>query len=127
MPSLEEISTWTIQDIRTEIQKLVPEGHTFAESVKDGWHFAVLQCTAPSSNLSEVLWSDQNPDRKLLLLNAFGWLWLRGQKPKHPAWKAHRGGQPARRHPAPFPKIADPPDLDPKEIRAVYEKGPNKK
>jgi hypothetical protein len=127
MPSIEEISAWSVQDILSEIQRLLPEGFRFTEAAKEGWCIASVQQTVAESPEAKVLWSDSGPDRRLLLLNAFGWIWLRGQTPKHPAWRPRPGGQPVRRHPAPFPKVPDPPDLDPAEIRSVYEKGPKRK
>jgi hypothetical protein len=131
MPQIEEISSWSIQEILDEIQRLLPEGTRFVEAAKQGWYLASVQQVVPDvPNLPEpkVLWSDGGPDRRLLLLNAFGWIWLHDQKPKHPAWRPRSGGRPARRHPTgPFPKIADPPDLDPEEIRSVYEKPPKRK
>ena len=118
MPSIEQISTWTIQEIVQEIGRILPAGQALVEAVTDGWHVATIE----RSEDATVLWTDRNADRKLVLLNAFGWLWLHNQKPKHPAWKPREGNRPARPHPTRGPRVADPADLDPDEIRSVYEK-----
>jgi hypothetical protein len=125
MPQIEEISSWSIQEILDEIQRLLPEGTRFVEAAKQGWCLASVQQVVGETD-PKVLWSDGGPDRRLLLLNAFGWVWLHDQKPKHPAWRPRPGGRPARRHPSPS-KVADPPDLDPDEIRSVYETPPKRK
>lgn len=126
MPSIEEIGTWTPEETLQEIQRLLPEGTAFVEAVKNGWHILTVQQRGGPGEEPKVLWTDNGPDRRLLLLNAFGWLWLRKQKPRHPAWKPRNGVRPARPHPVPT-NFQDPPDLDPKNIRAVYEKWPKRK
>lgn len=127
MPSIEQIATWTVEEILGEIQRLLPEGTAFVEAAKEGWHVATVQQRGAENAEPQILWTDNGPDRRLVLLNAFGWLWLRGQKPKHPAWKP-RGTEPARRHPAgAFPTVPDPPDLDPENVRSVYENPPKRK
>lgn len=118
MPSLEQISAWTIPEIIEEIRKLLPEGHVLVEGIREGWHAATIQHGSPEPH---VLWSATHADRKHVLLNAFGWLWLRGQKSRHPVWKP-RNWAPMRRRPMTASRIPDPPDLDPAEIRAVYER-----
>lgn len=128
MPSIEEIATWTIEEILGEIARLLPEGTVFVEAAKEGWHVATVQQKGAENTESQVLWTDNGPDRRLVLLNAFGWLWLRGQKTHHPAWKPRPGGKPARPHPfGPSPQVPDPPDLDPKHVRSVYENPPKRK
>jgi hypothetical protein len=127
MPSVENIEVWTIDETLGEIARLLPEGTVFVEAVKEGWHTAFIQRKGDGTTPPEILWQDHGPDRRILLLNAFGWLWLRGQKTKHPAWKPRTGNDPVRRHPAHFPNVPDPPDLDPEKLRAVYEKGPKRK
>ncbi len=124
MPSIEEISSWTIQEIIQEVVRLLPARQALVEARNEGWHVATIQETAADAE-TKILWTDRNADRKLVLLNAFGWLWLRNQKPHHPAWKPRDGGRPMRR-PVHSAKVADPADLDPAEIRAVYEKGPKR-
>lgn len=127
MPSIERISIWTNEETVEEIKRLLPEDSSFVENCRDGWFFGRIQQALPDSSEPSVLWEDINADRHLLLLNAFGWLWLRGQKESHPIWRPRPNSQPSRRHPAPFPNTPDPPDLDPENIRGVYEGGPKRK
>ena len=127
MPSIDQISIWTNEETVAEIKRLLPEDSSFEEDFQDGWFFGSIQQTLPSSPESTILWKGDGPDRHLLLLNAFGWLWLRGQKESHPIWRPRPNSQPSRRHPAPFPNIPDPPDLDPDHIREVYQEGPKRK
>lgn len=122
MPSIEQIDAWSVEEILGEIRRLLTPGLSFVEATKEGWATGSFQQPSKEEGSEPViLWSNTNADRRIMLLNAFGWLWLRNQKPKHPAWKPRPGGQPARRHPSPL-KFQDPPDLDPEHIRAVYEK-----
>jgi hypothetical protein len=118
MPSVDEMERWTADDARQEINKILPAGWSFeAHRDEEGW------CHASFHSADGPIWSESHPDLKLLLLNAFGWLWLRGQKPKHPAWRIREGAKPARPAPQPHPAVADPPDLDPEEINSlVYGK-----
>ncbi len=127
MASIEQIQSWTISEILGEIQRLLPEGASFVEATKDGWHIATVQQVVLDSSEPKILWSDRGPDRRLTVLNGFGWLWLRNQKPRHPAWKPRQGPEPVRYNPAPFPNIPNFSHLDPAKIRAVYESGAKKK
>lgn len=126
MPSIEQISTWTIPEILQEIRARLTEGCTFVEGTKEGWYIATVQQTVANAEV-KVLWSESGADRKILLLNAFGWLWLRDQQPKRPAWRPRTGEGPSRPTRGPLVNVPDPPDLDPAEIRAVYQKGPPKR
>lgn len=116
MPSVHEINAWPPEQIREEIRRLLPQDWSFKEDT-GRW--------ATGSFLDKdgaIMWEGEEPDRRLLLLSAYGWLWLRGQTPKHPVWKIRKpgGAMPAQRQ---APEIPDPPDLDPVEInKAVYEK-----
>ena len=126
MPSIEEIESWSIDTILAEIKRLLPPGTSFVEGSRNGWIVVTVQKMDAENPDEKIMWSDNGPDRRLLLLNAFGWLWVRTQKPRHPAWKPRPGGMPTRPHPAPL-NFQGPPDLDPANIRAVYEKGPKRK
>jgi hypothetical protein len=123
MLTVEEITSWTVDQLLTELLGLLSPQEVFDERiVEGGWTTAsVTRVEGPTRT---VLWSGTEPDRRLLLLNAFGWVWLRGQKTKHPVWKP-RGPEGARPAPRPHPAVPDPPDLDPEEVtRLVYWKKP---
>jgi hypothetical protein len=117
VPSAAEISSWSPEQIRAEITRLLPADCTFTESVLDGWAHGAFNDKAGA-----ILWEGSEPDRRILLLSAYGWIWTRGRTPKHPAWKLRKPGG-AMQTPKQGPEIPDPPDLDPVEInKAVYEK-----
>lgn len=117
MPSIEEIDSWTLQDIRTEIDRLLPAGVSFRLDAKEGWMVAVIH------QGDDIYWTDQGADRRLLHLSAFGWLWTRGKKAGHPAWQTKHGADPARPNHRPPPGVApDPPDIDPETLNRMYTK-----
>lgn len=119
MFSLEEMTTWSPEDIEVEIRKLLPPEWTFSTKLKDGWFGATIL-----SGL-ETLWTDWHADRRTLFLNAFGWLWVREQKPRHPAWKRRTGEvRPVIMEGlVTLPgaeDVPDPEDLDPEVLASVY-------
>src|SRR5580693_8461209 len=123
--SIEEMTTWSISDIEREIRKLLPPEWTFGTAVKDGWHGAELR-----NGVSEPQWVDWQADRRLVLLNCFGWLWMRNHKTLNPAWRVRRGEinvqdlrnrRPAQRVPRTYgAPVSDPEDLDPEHVHTVY-------
>lgn len=116
MASVDQIAAWSAEELRVEIAKLVPKDHTFVEEESDGWFTVSVQTSE-----SKVLWADRGILPKTVLTNAFGWLWMRQQKPKHPAWALRSPNQAHHDIPA-VRRTPDPPDLDPEEIRKVYER-----
>jgi hypothetical protein len=120
MPSLAELAVWSLDDIRSEIIRMLPPGTSFRERregrLLHGFFIKTLDPEAPP------LWTDNQVDPRLLLLNAFGWLLSRSHKPTRPAWRPRSNtARPVVR--PPIPQVSDPADLDPAHIRSVYEKG----
>jgi hypothetical protein len=113
--SVEEMTTWTADEAEAQLRKLLPEGWSLVLRQEEGWFSAYVL-----DGLGELQWSDWNADRRLLCLNGVGVMWLRGQKPHHPAWRPRRDN--ARPPTPPKADVADPPDLDPKEVQSVYGK-----
>ena len=115
------MTTWTSDDIRAQIRASLPDGWTLSESRQEGWFHAAINDLENTPQ-----WEDAQADVRILLFNGYGWLTMRQQKTKHPAWRPHpkqlrlpgnvQGsfGRPTI--------IPDPEDLDPKEIEAVYSK-----
>lgn len=117
MFSIEETTTWTADDVLSRIRLVLPKGWTFDHSVTEGWYRATL------SDVEGVQqWGGEQPDQKILFLDALGWLAVRKHEVKHPAWKP-------REHEVPFyqptsPRVSpdpDPADTDPDEVAAVYK------
>lgn len=117
--SVEEMTAWTAEEAAAAIGKLLPAGWTIGLNQDDqGWFHGEIKDAEAA-----VQWSDWQADRRVLLLNGFGFLWLRGQKTRHPAWRP-RGMASARPNPAdPMSRVSsvpDPADLDPAEVQSVY-------
>ncbi len=127
MPSApEEISAWSIEELEAEIDAALPSGWSlsFRESPDGYWEFVIQSVTDESEPLIRL--EKENADRRLGLLDVYGWLWLEGS-PKPPA------GSPW----APRPelsieivtghanirgsKVPDPEDLDPAEIALIHK------
>jgi len=134
MLSLEEMTSWSPEDIRAAIAAELPLGWSFVPDVVNSWvHAKIVDAEGT------VLWEDSSADQRLLYFNAYGWLNLRSSQARHPAWRprtkevdpserrsprewpseaefkprAHQGGAEA--------SIPDPEDLDPAEVYSVYQ------
>lgn len=115
MPTLEEVASWTLDQIRAHIHGLLPNGWVFdLQPHTDHWRASY------KSDAGLEVWTDKHVDQRIILLNAYGWLWQkRDPKKVHPAWRP----QPTRRlipvqHPA--ARVPDPEDLDPSQVQSVY-------
>ncbi len=116
--SAEEMTAWSEQDVEAELRRLLPSNWQLNTGAQDGWYYAALL-----DEDTKTVWEEWGAVRRLLLLNAFGWLWMRNQTPKHPAWKVRTHEvllpnlTPSTKEPLP-----DPEDVTPEEIRAVYDR-----
>jgi hypothetical protein len=121
MPSFSEVYCWTNTEILTEIIALRPEGwDARLETPPQGINRIQI-----FNNEGGLEWEDAQLDRRLLLLNAFGWLFARSN-PEAASFLWKRGDAPtgpvrAGDRPLPGVTFADPEDLDPAAIEAVYE------
>ena len=129
MPSIQEVTAWSLDEIQEELQKALPkewktergedEGHLWIRILRpegDGW---VLE------------WDNFHFDEKVLLLDAFYWLWFRTQP--RPAegtsvWSRRRGELNQRTvTQRVLASVPDPEDLDPLEVQAVYDEAAKKR
>lgn len=121
MLTIEEMSAWTADDVLDQIQGRVPEGLTFFTGLENGVWFVRF---TRHDNLNEVVWEDFGIDRRILLFNAYGWIWMLQKQPSlHSPWVRRReitAASATRR--ANFGDIPDPEDLNPDEVAAVYNK-----
>lgn len=119
MPTLEEVTAWSGEELEAEARHLLPEGWGLSyEQGTDGWWRASIFDAE-----QQVVWADSHADPRHLLLNAYGWLLVRGQQPTDPQWRRRRELSPrAVRGDLGLRgvTIPDPEDLDPSEVRAVY-------
>lgn len=115
MPTLFEIATWSEDDTRAEIHKLLPDGWTFDFQADDGFWVATFR-----DKEGAIVWEGDNPASNMLLFDAYGWLWLRlNPQRRTNVWTP----RPGRKDEVPRPKsidVEDPADLDPEQIAAVY-------
>lgn len=117
MPTLEEITAWSLDEIEAEIERRLPQGWRLNPVwVEVGyWDYAV---ESPLESEWKVEWLDQGVDRKVLALNAFGWIWFR-DRPQPTATSRWARRQELTKE-AVTQKVAqmvpDPEDLDPEAI-----------
>jgi hypothetical protein len=125
MPTIEEMTAWTHDELQAEVSALLPTGWRF----RSGWDGTMLLWTAAIERPDEngewiTAWEDESPDERLLLFNAFGHLWLERQ-PKTASDSPWAVRQPVPRGPVTRPmglpgvKVPDPEDLDPAEIDSL--------
>jgi hypothetical protein len=116
MPSLDEVASASDAEIEVFIRQLLRPGETFAISLVD------LALHAQLVHDEQTVWQAVGYDRHILLLNLYGFLWKRTQPTVSPVWRRHREITRAdvARH-ARSVRVKDPEDLDPAEIRSVYE------
>jgi len=112
-----EATTWTAEDVVVRIRKSLPAGWAFSSKCEAGWWQASL---VDAEGVG--MWAGEHPDPKVLYLDALGWLTVRDQPVQHPVWKPRTGEVPLHRpEPTVMPSVADPADLDPDEVAAVYK------
>jgi hypothetical protein len=129
MLSLEEMTTWTVEDIQAQIDAYKAKDLFFRFDFDRElmfWH-ARFERFDEAQRKRVIVWEDHGADERITLFNAFGWVWARSQTPlpKDSPWRPrpdvtlHHVNQKvaARGH-----SVPDPEDLDPEEIKAVYEK-----
>jgi hypothetical protein len=116
MPTLDEMSTWTVDEINAQILKLVPASLKFElETHPDHWR-------ASYKTENGVVWSEDHYALRILLLSAYMWLHQRLHPVRvHPAWRPSPSRPLVPVHPSGgSPPVPDPSDLDPAHIASVY-------
>ena len=120
MATPDELRRWTKEVIYAQIEQSLPEGWTFDLAASEHCFRARVK---DSQGL--VIWENTSFDIRLLLLDTYGWLWLRDKKPSSEVWTRRREVRPAEIPVGPVTlsgiTLPDPEDLDPKEIAAVYK------
>ena len=116
---LEEMTAWSLDEIVGAIYTLVPKPWVFEHWQDDDY---VFHARVKVKSSEQSLWEDTHADERLLLFNAYGWLWARNQ-PKLPPddpWVRRREltSSAVSRMALGIP---DPEDLQPDEIKSVYE------
>jgi hypothetical protein len=121
----EEISAWSIEELEAEIQKGLPEGWSFhSHPAPDGyWEYKIQSL----GDLGPVIHMEkENADRRLGLLDVYGWLWLETlpKPPEGSPWALRRDvtiGVVTGHANIRGSEIPDPEDLDPAEVALVHK------
>lgn len=121
MESPDDIRAWSDGQIEVEIASSVGSLDFVCEWVGSAW---VARIEVPGSESVEpkVVYQGESVDRRLALLNVYGYLWLKEQ----PAVAQGSMWDPTGRRPGQAPvrkreqDIRDPEDLDPEQVAAVY-------
>jgi len=119
MPSYVEITTWSLEEIRAEVVAAIPEGWCIEQGKNDGDGYFWI-CLLRSGVIE---WENFQFDERVLLLDAFCWLWLRKQPQPMPGtsvWGRRRGELSQKFVTQRALAIPDPDDLNPVEVQAVY-------
>ena len=134
MFTFEEINSWEAPEIVRQIESRLEPGWRFVCEPDMGMWAARIE-QPDDDGEAKVLWEDESPDQRLVLFNAFGWVWARHQ-PQRAAdspWRRRRDltrksvTQGVSASSTSYPEVPDPEDLDPSEVLAVYEKGLGKR
>jgi hypothetical protein len=117
----EDILGWSDDQIESELASSLSGRAVVCEWTGSSWSVRIEKAGF-DGGASRIVYRSDNLDRRLALLEAYGYVWLNEQPSisRGSLWDPERP-RPAR---APVPRpaevIADPPDLDPEEIAAVY-------
>jgi hypothetical protein len=116
-PTLAEMTAWSADEIREAALEILPAGwHLMCG--RDVLFWAVIQDTD-----GVYQWSCESPDERLLMLDVFGWLYLRGHRRSEGGpWSSRRRDITRRVMTASGGSFDDPPDLDPAELDAMYSR-----
>lgn len=122
----EEISAWSIDELEAEIASTLPAGwKLFSQHTSEGyWELSVRSTNEDGQSVVHL--ERENADRRLGLLDVYGWIWLE-KSPKPPAgspWSPRQGltiGIISGHANIRGSKIPDPEDLDPVEIALVHK------
>lgn len=121
MEAPDELLSWSESQIEIEIVSSLNDLEFVCEWEGSGWS-ARIETPVAEGERTHVIYTAANADRRLALLDVYGYLWLKEQPApiKGSPWDPEQ----ARPSKAPVPKasqsVADPEDLDPDQIAAVY-------
>jgi hypothetical protein len=125
LPTIEEMTAWTPDDIVAAIHVSKPPGTQFDCGFDQNAGTWFVRFWTELNGRKNVLFEDQGFEQRITYLNGYGWIWAR-QRPKPPStspWQARRGEvQPNVVQRRTRATAKDPEDLDPEEIQAVYDR-----
>lgn len=120
MPTLEELTAWSLEEIEAEIRGRLPEGWRLNPVwIETGyWEYSLVR---PEGQDWKTEWNDQGVDRRILAYNAFAWLWLK-DTPTTGRWSRRQELTTAVVSQHVADRIPDPEDLNPVEIDNLVQK-----
>ncbi len=123
MPTIEEMSLWSVEEVHAQILASLPGDWVLTPSQNPTSR--MFSCSV-TDEAGTVHWAEEHPDLRLLLFDLYGWLVLRETKSVSSMWIRPREALPKGvREVAATPggtSDGDPEDLDPEQVRLVYEK-----
>lgn len=104
-----------MDEVEAEIERRLPPGWRLNPIWAEAgyWDYSL---ESPTTAEWKVEWLDQGVDRKILALNAFGWLWLKDQTPSTASRWTRRQELTREAVTQKAQMVPDPEDLDPKVI-----------
>lgn len=128
MVNPEEVSAWSVEELEAEIINLLPQGWELRSQRESSGHWSVW-IQRPSEAGGPVLELDrEGADKRLTLLDVFGWLWMRNMPTPSTDSPWVRRNNPSVQsvtrtvHAAvKGSHIPDPEDLDPSQVALIHK------
>jgi hypothetical protein len=117
----DNIVSWSDHQIEVEIASALHDLEFVCEWVRPVWS-ARIETSVPEGQKPSLIHAAESADRRMALLDVYGYLWLKEQRApvRGSLWDPEQ----ERPRQAPVrnigPAVADPEDLDPDQIAAVY-------
>jgi hypothetical protein len=116
--SLSEMTTWSTEEARDEVQRTLPSGWTFKIT-----HQRPFQATIADGD-GKSHWEGFNYEERLILLDAYVYLALReAPRATEGPWAIRHGELTSETVQRQAMKLPDPEDLDPAELAMAYSVG----
>lgn len=121
MPTLEEMTTWTVADIDAAIRRALPADLFYDRGFDPAAGTWFTRFWRLQDGQKQTLYEDWGFEQRIAYFNAYGWLWAQQQPAPsvHSPWKP-RGDVTATQVQRKARNIPDPADLDPNEVESVY-------
>ncbi len=117
MPEYVEMTAWSLDEVRAHLRRVLPSGWKFEQGEAEEFLWAQIL-----DENGGAIWDHVHMDERLLLLDAFCWLYFRPQpKPENSVWSERRAELTRRGvMQKVLESVPDPEDLNPEEVRSVY-------
>jgi hypothetical protein len=119
----EEISAWSLEELEAEIAAALPHDWVH-RSITHANGYWTARFGRPEDSGVSIELERQGPDKRLVLLDVYGELWLRTVPPAPEGSPWVRRNEPAASlnlRPVRGSHVPDPEDLDPSEVERVHK------